>query len=99
MPQFQSTKQLILNWLKDDNNKMFRRDFRSGKGFMVNARTKIRKKDGTIESITEVLKAHGFQDKEELDGYRVRYQEAIGEYEEAFQFFTLNPPLDAPDFL
>lgn len=96
MPQFRSTKQLILNWLKNDDNNMFRRDFKSGKGFMVTARTKIRRKDGTIESITEILKAHGFHDKEELDGFFVRYQEASGEYEEAFQFY---PPLDAPDFL
>ena len=95
MPQFRSPKQLSLDWLKNDDNNMFRRDFRSGKGLMVTARTKIRKKDGTIESITDILKAHGFRDKEELDGYLVRYQEAV-EYEEAFQFY---PPLDAPDFL
>ena len=95
MPQFRSMKQLILDWLKNDDNKMLRYDFRSGKGFMVNARTKIRKKDGTIVSITEVLKAHGFEDKEELDGYQIRYQ-ASGEYAEAFQFYS---PIDAPDFL
>ena len=94
----QSKKERMIEWMKSDALHG-RRDFRESKGFMVTDRICVQRKDGSSQPITKILLELGFTDKEEIAGYRVRYQDKSTEFPEAFQFFALQPPIPEPDFL
>ena len=94
----QTKKERMIEWMLSDALHG-RRDFRDNKGFMVTDRICVQRKDGRFQPITEILKELGFVDREVIAGYRVRYQDKSAEYPEAYQFFSLQPPIPEPDFL
>ena len=94
----QTKKERMIEWMKSDALHG-RRDFRENKGFMVTDKICVQRKDGRFQPITEILKELGFVDREEIAGYRVRYQDKSTEFPEAYQFFALQPPIPEPDFL
>jgi hypothetical protein len=93
MPKGNEEQKLgILEWLENQSDNVVK-TYRENSGFHVRAQAKVKTQNGTIKSVNQALDDAGFEDGEEIGGYRVQKNE-FEEGRFVFKFFVMNPPVD-----